>query len=453
MTTYTKETALYDTGAIAGDIQEAGTKADNYLTDVSGGGVMVHPSDDSTSGWKISSTLELLKSGVSYIWAGLVNNIATVRIGKEAGGHSVIDEHGMRVYGDTDGSKQLANIGYGEGANATGGTSVAPYYSMGIRADENDDFIHDYVGTYSTSKTYNVGDLVLYNNSVYICEIEINTPESWTPSHWSVSIGNYSNSEGAYTISAGYASHAEGGYGTTASGTYSHAEGENTRAIGDCSHVEGMDCIAKGESSHAEGIGCMTIDNSSHAEGMNCIAKGECSHAGNYETIASGFAQTTLGLYNIEDNTPITNLSNPYVNRQYALIIGNGTADDARSNALTVDWSGNVDAAGSIISDANYEDAWHDSTQGYTVSGVSLAGSTYLGQAIRLEKVSATNKHPIFNGFDISGTGTARIHTLGHYIGKTTYNDEQYWYAYIKMRNDNTSAINNFDVTAYIAWI
>ena len=32
----------------------------------------------------------------------------------------------------------------------------------------------------------------------------------------------------------------------------------------------------------------------------------------------------------------------------YALMIGNGTADNARSNALTVDWSGNVVAAGDI---------------------------------------------------------------------------------------------------------
>ena len=31
------------------------------------------------------------------------------------------------------------------------------------------------------------------------------------------------------------------------------------------------------------------------------------------------------------------------------MIIGNGTADNARSNALTVDWSGNVEAAGEII--------------------------------------------------------------------------------------------------------
>ena len=130
MTTYSKETALYDTGAISDDIEEAGTKADNYLTDVSGGGVMVHPADDSTSGWKISSALELLKSGVSYIWAGLVNTVATVRIGKETGGHSIIDENGMRVYGGSNGLTEIANLGYGLGKDEQGGTSDAPYYTL-----------------------------------------------------------------------------------------------------------------------------------------------------------------------------------------------------------------------------------------------------------------------------------------------------------------------------------
>ena len=88
----------------------------------------------------------------------------------------------------------------------------------------------------------------------------------------------------------------------------------------------------------------------------------------------------------------------------------------------------------------------NSSGTGYSVTA-SLAGSTYLGQAINIGHQDG--KVPIFNGFDISGTGTARIHTLGHYIYKSGNN----WYAYIKMRNDNTSAINNFTVTAYIAWI
>lgn len=191
MPTYTKETALYDTGAIKDGIDDAGTKADNYLTDVSGGGVMVHPSDDSTSGWKISSALELLKSGISYIWAGLVNSIATVRIGKETGGHSVIDENGMRIYGGSNGATRLANIGYDVGQDEGGhpSTNKYPYYTLGIRADNT-------------------------------------------------SVGNYSIAEGVDTEASGYAS---------------HSEGSGTRAIDKCSHAEGIGTITTDPFQHVQG--------------------------------------------------------------------------------------------------------------------------------------------------------------------------------------------------------
>ena len=51
--------------------------------------------------------------------------------------------------------------------------------------------------------------------------------------------------------------------------------------------------------------------------------------------------QTAIGKYNIADTE--TQLS-----KQKALIIGNGTSASARSNALSVDWSGNTKAAGDI---------------------------------------------------------------------------------------------------------
>ena len=50
---------------------------------------------------------------------------------------------------------------------------------------------------------------------------------------------------------------------------------------------------------------------------------------------ATGDRQTALGKFNVEDT-----------NDEYALIIGNGTDDQNRSNALTVDWNGKVTAAG-----------------------------------------------------------------------------------------------------------
>lgn len=45
MTTYTKETALYDTGKIAGDIQDAGAQVNKYISRIDDQGIKVHPYD------------------------------------------------------------------------------------------------------------------------------------------------------------------------------------------------------------------------------------------------------------------------------------------------------------------------------------------------------------------------------------------------------------------------
>ena len=120
-------------------------------------------------------------------------------------------------------------------------------------------------------------------------------------------------------------------------GPMSFAEGDNITASGLYSHAEGSFTIAHGESSHAEGDSTNAGGKNSHAEGYHSMANGLRSHAQNFETIASGLNQTALGRYNIEDNDDT-----------YSVIIGNGTNDNNRSNAATVDWQGNVKTAGSV---------------------------------------------------------------------------------------------------------
>jgi hypothetical protein len=130
-------------------------------------------------------------------------------------------------------------------------------------------------------------------------------------------IGGMSVAEGVYTRASGWASHSEG-FATVASGPTSHAEGSSSAARGETSHAEGA--------SNADG-------DFSHSEGYYVYAVGDYSHAQNYRTYAEGDSQTVIGKYNVRDTTS-------------ALIIGNGTGITARSNALTVDWDGNVSAAG-----------------------------------------------------------------------------------------------------------
>lgn len=157
-----------------------------------------------------------------------------------------------------------------------------------------------------------------------------------------VASGMMSHAEGYKTIAYGYASHAEG-YETTAYAEHSHAEGYKTEANGSASHAEGRETAANKAYSHAEGYLCV-------AGGQSLLGiEGTYSHAQNLGTLASKMAQTAIGSYNIEDEaTETTHPSGEDWYGQYALIIGNGTDDNNRSNACTVDWDGNVEASGDV---------------------------------------------------------------------------------------------------------
>ena len=176
------------------------------------------------------------------------------QIGKSGAAHSVIDANGQRFYA-TNGTTQLANIGYGEGTNDTGGTSLAPYFSFGYRPP-----IHRFDA--GGSLVFYRGDICSYNGRHYVC-LDGTDESVWDASKWRVlrstnAIGNNSVSEG-YASSRGWESYAQGNR-----------------------------CVADGEMSHAEGQGALALDNEAHAEGSFTSAFGTFSHAEGADTVASG---------------------------------------------------------------------------------------------------------------------------------------------------------------------
>lgn len=173
----------------------------------------------------------------------------------------------------------------------------------------------------------------------------------------SLADGFASHAEGVSTASTGYAAHAEGqgttasgrnahaeGGSTTASGQWSHAEGGGSRAIENNAHAEGGGTLASGASSHSEGGGTIASGSASHAEGAITTASGSDSHAEGTGTIANHASQHVSGEYNIADPS----LADSSERGNYAEIIGNGTNDDNRSNARTLDWNGNEELAGDL---------------------------------------------------------------------------------------------------------
>ena len=164
---------------------------------------------------------------------------------------------------------------------------------------------------------------------------------------------SYAHAEGNNTVAAGSASHAEGyrtrtgnqtrytANTTTTANAYGHAEGYSTLASGTASHAEGQCTIASGNSGHAEGQKSTASSTASHAEGFSTTASGLYSHAEGNNTTAAGANSHVQGKFNVVDSKSI-----------YAHIVGNGSSASDRSNAHTVDWSGNAWYAGSLEASA-----------------------------------------------------------------------------------------------------
>lgn len=109
----------------------------------------------------------------------------------------------------------------------------------------------------------------------------------------------------------------------------------NTYKLGQYAFAEGRHTTASGLNSHAEGENTVASNYNSHAEGRNTRAQGWSSHAEGRGTIANQESQHVQGNYNISDVTSLD-------------IVGNGTSDENRSNAYTLDANGNAWYSGDV---------------------------------------------------------------------------------------------------------
>jgi len=157
--------------------------------------------------------------------------------------------------------------------------------------------------------------------------------------------GYTSFASGEYTKASGYVSTAMGAQ-TRATGFISTAMGFQTTASGDYSTAMGAEgTTASGAYSTAMGIGTTASNFASTAMGNHSNAAGVGSTAIGYLATASGFYSAAIGYY-IDANSDYSlaigryNDANPATNRLFE--IGNGTAFNARSNAMTVLLNGNV---------------------------------------------------------------------------------------------------------------
>lgn len=242
------------------------------------------------------------------------------------------------------------------------------------------------------------------------------------------------------------------GFEVVASGGYSFASGYHSKASGAHAHAFGFNANAGGNTSFAANA-AYANGKFSFAEGYMAVANGERSHAQNEYTNATKRAQTVIGTNNIDDDATTTvHPSGIDAYGKFAFIIGNGIVpqsvggNSTYSNAFTVAWNGDVEAAGDIKDgDGNtlarsavpvgtiLDFAGSTAPTGYLIcDGSAVPRSTYaalfavIGDTWGAGDGSTTFNLPDFRGRTAIGAGTgtasdATAHALGDMDGSETH--------------------------------
>ena len=150
-----------------------------------------------------------------------------------------------------------------------------------------------------------------------------------------------------------------------------------------------------------------TLNRYNTASGVQSLAIGD-------HTIAASAEQMAEGRYNVSDS-----------NGDYAHIVGNGTADDARSNAATLDWSGNAWFAGTVkvgsgnkeLATKDYVDSSTSGTSGAFTANSCNASAVFvrqMGKIVFIQMFLSTNNTYTFNSSNlgtVSGVSTPSVRT------------------------------------------
>jgi hypothetical protein len=208
--------------------------------------------------------------------------------------------------------------------------------------------------------------------------------------HWdAANIGDYSTATGTNTVASGEASAAMG-LGTTASGDYSVATGYSTTASGYISTAMGgwtnasSDySTALGEHTTASADFSTAIGSGTTASGLRATAMGASTTASGHEATAMGrgttaqaYASLALGQYNVVEGSQTS-----WVVTDPLLVVGNGTDEADRSNALTLRKNGDLAIAGRLATGFNSTASGASSTAVGYFSTASGGSSTAMGNS------------------------------------------------------------------------
>lgn len=231
-------------------------------------------------------------------------------------------------------------------------------------------------------------------------------------SNASTALGNTTTASGYSSTALGNNTDATGhsatamGLSTIASGDFSTAMGYNSTALGNFSISMGYSANAIGDYSFAFGATSVSIAENSMAIGRYTVASGIASMSLGYSTKAKSFGGTVVGAFNDSSNAA-SSIGFDIANRIFQ--VGNGTAENARSNALTVLQSGNI-GIGVLTPDLDLvvnNDVRIDAANGNngTIANSLRFGASNTGEFIASKRTATGNQ----NGLDFYTNYTNRL--------------------------------------------
>lgn len=147
----------------------------------------------------------------------------------------------------------------------------------------------------------------------------------------SIAMGSNNTSSGQLSMAIGSENKADREY-SVAIGRQNTASSNNSVAIGSQNTASGHLSMAIGSSNKAYGTYSIALGENSITSGLKSVAMGT-------GLITIGDYQTALGKFNVDETE--SDMRNLFV-------LGNGTDASNRSNAMTVDWEGNLGLSGGI---------------------------------------------------------------------------------------------------------
>ncbi|MBS3999187.1 MAG: tail fiber domain-containing protein [Desulfobulbaceae bacterium] len=269
------------------------------------------------------------------------------------GSNTIASGEASTAMGSFSDATGIISTAMGYSTTASGGTSTAMGYNTIASGDYSTAMGNssNASGVYSTA----LGNKTTASNGTSTAMGYSTTASGGT----STAMGYSTTASGGTSTAMGYSAIASGDYSTAmgnssnASGLISTAMGSITTASGDYSTAMGRATTASGEFSTATGVGANASGTASTAIGRQTIASGYVATAIGHFTTASGnfsttmgnstkalsYAETAIGVHNTA-YTP--NSETEWIENDRLFVIGNGTAYNSLSNALTILKNGNT---------------------------------------------------------------------------------------------------------------